>query len=82
MMEGFLIFIEGTHPILGKDSPVRLLAGQSLIIEKIHDYCVQFENGDDDWEGCHGNVLCSVQKYALEAKIVRVVPSGLTKKER
>ena len=54
MKEGFWTFLEGTHPRLGEDSAVRLLAGQSPVIKLIRDYslyqpqlCQQLVNVDD-----------------------------------
>ena len=38
MRDGFLTFMMGTHPRLGEESNVRLLAGQSPVIKLIHDY--------------------------------------------
>ena len=54
MKEGFWTFLEGTHPRLGEDSAVSLLAGQTPVIKLIRDYslhqpllCQQLVNVDD-----------------------------------
>ena len=54
MKEGFWVFMEGTHPRLGEDSPVRLLCGQTPVIKMIRDYslnqpqlCRELEKVDD-----------------------------------
>ena len=54
MKEGFWTFLEGTHPRLGEDSAVRLLAGQTPVIKLIRDYslhqpqlCQQLVNVED-----------------------------------
>ena len=54
MKEGFWTFLEGTHPRLGEDSPVRVLSGHTPVIKLIRDYslhqpqlCLQLEKVDD-----------------------------------
>jgi len=40
--EGFSIFLQGTHPRLGHDSPVKMLGGMFPILKMIHGY-TQFQ---------------------------------------
>ena len=43
MKKNFHVFMMGTHPRLGEDSPVRRLAGQVPVIHLLHSLC-QIEN--------------------------------------
>ena len=67
MKEGFWIFLEGTHPRLGEDSAVSLLAGQTPVIKLIRDYslhqpllCQQLVNVEDQ--------ITQILRFLLESE--------------
>ena len=76
MKEGFWTFLEGTHPRLGAESPVKLLCGQTPAIKMIRDYslhqpqlCHQLEKLEDQ--------IHNLLVFVLFAGIVKLILYGI-----
>ena len=40
LKNGFYVFLQGTHPRLGEESPLKVLAGMFPILKMIHGYTI------------------------------------------